>query len=138
MRFLAALQLAGGDQGQTAAHRTARQHDLVPGGFQHRDRGAAHLWRKVIGEAVRPQQDRAARVRAGSRLGAARRSNHDVNVCSANAGTSRSGAMPPSRFASAVPAIRLTSRGAFDAIRDNCGSQPIDQCDSGRAHGRRA
>jgi hypothetical protein len=43
--------------------------------------------------------------------------------------------MPPRRFANAVPATRLTSRGAFDATRDICGSQPIDQCDSGRAHG---
>jgi hypothetical protein len=34
-----------------------------------------------------------------------------------------------------VPAIRFTSRGAFEAIRDNCGSRPIDQCDGGRAQG---
>ena len=61
--FLGGLELAGGDQGQAAAHRATRQHDLVPRGFQYRDRGAAHLWRKVIGEAVRPQQDRAAVLR---------------------------------------------------------------------------
>ena len=53
------------------------------------------------------------------RAGAWRRANHDVNVSSANAGTSRSGAIPPRRFASDVPAMRFTSRGAFDAIREN-------------------
>ena len=68
----------------------------------------------------------------------ARPANHDVKVRSAKTGISRSGAIPPIRFATGIRAIRLTSRGALDANRDHSGSQPIDQCDAGRAHGRPA
>ena len=68
----------------------------------------------------------------------ARPANQEVKVCSANSGISRCGAIPPNRFASGIRAIRLTSRGALDAKRDHKGSQPIDQCESGRAQGRPA
>jgi hypothetical protein len=67
-----------------------------------------------------------------------RPANQEVKVCSAKAGISRSGVIPPSRFASGSRARRLTSRGAREANRDDTGSQPIDQCDRGRAQGRRA
>ena len=130
--LLGGPQLACGDQGQPAARRPVSA--TAPGirRLQHRDGGAAHLRRKVIGEAVGPWHRRAARLRLRLRDDS-RRANHNVNILLGERGTS-GWRYPAERFASAVPAILFTNRGAFEAIRDSCGSQPIDQCDSGRAH----
>jgi hypothetical protein len=64
--------------------------------------------------------------------------NQVSKLCSANCGISRCWAIPPIRFTSLRLAKALASFGARAASRDHSGSHPIDQCDNGLAHGRRA
>ncbi len=52
-----AVQLAGGDPGQTAADVLAGDRDVVARGFEHRHRGLADLGRERVGERVHPQVD---------------------------------------------------------------------------------
>lgn len=55
-----AVELTGGDPGQSAAHRLAGDADRVTRGLEHLDRGLPHLGGERIGERVHPQHHRRA------------------------------------------------------------------------------
>ena len=111
-----------------------RQHHLVSGGLQHLDRRAAHLGCKVIGEVSGHSTPRRASASSGRRL--TTREPRREGLLGEGAGyPARARSHPGVSSAPCRPPIHQPRRP--EANRDSSGSQPIDQCDSGRAHGRR-
>ena len=60
-----AVELAGSDPGQAAAHRLGRDLHRVPGRLEHPHGGPADLGGEVVGERIHPQQHRRTATGAG-------------------------------------------------------------------------
>ena len=119
-----AVELAGGDPRQPAAHGPARDLHRVPGRLEHPYGGLADLGGEVVGERVTHSSTGVPAARDVP----ARAANQARKVCAANRGSGRRASIPPSRLASpASPGARsvaLASPGAREASQAQRGSQP--------------